>query len=82
VIEDSIETTTFEELRIFQACAPGDVIRRVVRQRLIAEQLERAAEEACLDGREGQAHELREQAAEARRVACEVIRSTALQEAS
>ncbi|MHC4958050.1 MAG: hypothetical protein ACYTGN_06705 [Planctomycetota bacterium] len=76
--QDGIETTTVDELRIFQERAPGDTIRRVVRQRLIAEQLEHAAEEAAVDGREGQAHELREQAAEARRVATEVIRTTVL----
>lgn len=75
--EIDTETTTVDELRTFKERAPGDTILRVVRQRLIAEQLDRAAARAALDGRDREAYELREQAAEARRVANHVIRATA-----
>ena len=64
---------TDREIRTFRNNAPPEVIDRVARQRVIAEMLEKAAEKAEDEGRTREAHELREQAAEARAVADRVI---------
>ena len=68
--------TTAAQILEFRRSAPKETVARVVRQRLIAEMLEKAALRADRQGRARAANEMREQAAEARVVADRVIRNS------
>ena len=68
--------TTAAEILAFRRTAPKETIARVVRQRLIAEMLEKAAFRAERRGDIRTANEMREQAAEARSIADRVIRNS------
>lgn len=73
-----VEPASVEEVLEFRKKAPKGLLQRVARQRLIAELLESAARRAEALGRTRQAHEMREQAAEARQVADRIIRESTL----
>lgn len=75
-VEENAGPATPEQIRTFRARASKEIVDRVVRHRIIAEMMEKAANSAADDGRTREANELREQAAEARAVADRVILET------
>lgn len=72
---DGATPATTEEILEFRRTAPEEVVNRVIRQRLIAEMLDSAANAAEAQGRTREANEMREQAAQARAIADRVIKN-------